>query len=222
MNETFLIEKTNTVSTRFFAELLAGNRPACRDYVSTLLERGVSPENIYTVHFQGSLYRVGELWEQNRISVAKEHFSTAIIESLMSIVYPHILRTRKNSVGKTAIVSCTVNEWHQIGARMVADIMEGHGWDVYFLGANTPTDDLLALIQEKKPDALGLSISIYFNMGNLVRTVEKIKYDYPNLDVFVGGQAFRWCGSKPVKGLEKAEIMMSLESVKQTLCSGIA
>lgn len=199
---------------RFHEALLAGDRAGCAEQVFAFLEQGMAPATLYTDVFQRSLYRIGDLWEQNKISVATEHLATAITEHLLSAVYPRILENR-TPAGRKAVISCAVNEYHQVGARMVADIMESLGWDVWFLGANTPINDLLALIQEKKPDALGLSVSIYFNMSSLVRTVDMVRSHYPGLDIFVGGQAFRWGGAETVKGLERTILIPSMDAVKQ-------
>jgi MerR family transcriptional regulator, light-induced transcriptional regulator len=199
---------------RFYSALLAGDRVRCADEVFGLLEKGMATETLYTDVFQRALYRIGELWEQNKISVATEHLATAVTEHLLSVVYPRILANRAPN-GKRVVISCTVNEYHQVGARMVADIMESMGWDVWFLGANTPVNDLLALIQEKQPDVLGLSVSIYFNMTSLVRTVDMVRSHYPGLDIVVGGQAFRRVGTETVKGLEKTILIPSLTAVKQ-------
>jgi methanogenic corrinoid protein MtbC1 len=202
------------ICPRFHSALLAGDRVRCVDEVLGLLEQKMAPETLYTDVFQRSLYRIGELWEQNKISVATEHLATAVTEHLLSVVYPRILENRAPN-GKKMVISCAVNEYHQVGARMVADIMEGLGWDVWFLGANTPVNDLLALIQEKQPDVLGLSVSIYFNMTSLVRTVDMVRSHYPGLDIIVGGQAFRRVGTETVKGLEKTILVPSLTVVKQ-------
>ncbi|MFW6237267.1 MAG: cobalamin B12-binding domain-containing protein, partial [Desulfosudaceae bacterium] len=155
-----------TTYRRYLAALLAGDRAGCAALSRELLETGLAPEDLYTDLFQRSLYEVGELWEQNRVSVAVEHLATAVTESLLAAVYPHILGGETERRRK-AVISCSVNEYHQVGARMVADIMETRGWDTWFLGANTPTADLLRMLQEKVPDMLGLSVSIYFNMAAL-------------------------------------------------------
>ncbi|MBV5326804.1 MAG: cobalamin-dependent protein, partial [Chlorobium sp.] len=113
--------------------------------------------------FQKSMYRVGELWEINEISVAREHLATTITESMLSITYPHLFTGLQSA--KKAIISCTANEYHQLGGKMVADIFELHGWDTHFLGVNTPINELLACIDEIKPDLIGLSLAVYFNVA---------------------------------------------------------
>jgi len=75
---------------------------------------------------------------------------------------------------------------------MVADILELNGWDGHFLGANTPTEDMMQFIQDTKPDFVGLLLYILSNIENLKRSMEAIDFDFPNLGLLIGGQAFRW------------------------------
>jgi MerR family transcriptional regulator, light-induced transcriptional regulator len=203
----------------YLSALLAGDRPQCMEVLNRFLREDLSVETLYTDLFQRSLYRIGELWEQNRISVAVEHLATAITESLLTAVYPQILDVRALS-GRKAIISCSVNEFHQVGARMVADVLEVHGWDAWFLGANTPVEDLLQLIDEKRPDALGLSVSIYFNMGPLTRMMEKVRSHYKDLEILVGGQAFRWGGTDIAGRFPNTTYIPSLHDLIQTIDTG--
>jgi hypothetical protein len=48
----------------------------------------VQVKSLYKDLFQKSLYRVGEVWEFNRISVAREHLATAITEGFLNLIYP--------------------------------------------------------------------------------------------------------------------------------------
>ena len=138
----------------FLGALLNGDRKGCDAVVTDLANSGTDVRVIYVDLLQRAMYAVGELWEANRISVAKEHLATAITEGAMSLLYPRIFSGSR--IGRSAVVSCVANEYHQIGGKMVADIFELNGWDGFFLGANTPEAELLAFVQERKPDVLGL------------------------------------------------------------------
>lgn len=118
---------------------MAGQKRECIAILEKLVGAGCPVEKIYTDLFQGALYQIGELWEQNRISVATEHMATSLVESLMIYLQSRIFNTER--IGKKAVVACVVREYHQIGAKMVADIFEMHGWDSFFIGANTPVDE---------------------------------------------------------------------------------
>lgn len=177
--------------------LLAGRHADCRGMVQTLIDGRIDLKDLYTHLFQRSMYTVGELWENNKITVAREHLATSITESLLNLVYPSMFATER--IGKKTIISCSANEFHQIGGKMVADIFEFNGWDGFFLGANTPPEDMAAFIQETQPDVLGLSLSLLSNTPNLKKSIEIIRSDFPRLTIWVGGQAFRWGGTEILK-----------------------
>ncbi|SDB43078.1 Methanogenic corrinoid protein MtbC1 [Desulfonatronum thiosulfatophilum] len=199
---------TSEFYDNYLQGLLAGNRQHCSGMVEDLLERNIPVQDLYLDLFQRSMYDVGNLWEENKISVAVEHLATSVTESLLSLVYPIIFSAEHN--GKKAIISCVANEYHQIGGKMVADILELHGWDGYFLGANTPVDALLKMIADKQPDLVGLSLSISHNMSSLHAIVDRIRTDFPDLPVIVGGQAFRWQGMDIERQHDRVELVSSL------------
>ena len=91
-------------------------------------------------------------------------------------------------VGKTALISCVDKEFHEIGARMAADVFELNGWDTYFLGASMPTREIIKFIETKKPDLVGLSFNFYMNLMRLLEVIDHIKKHYPNQKIIVGGQ----------------------------------
>ncbi len=192
--------------------LMEGDRPQCRAIVEDLLRADVEVKDLYGNLFQASLYKVGELWERNIISVATEHLATSITESLLSLVYPRIFAA--HHIGKKAVIACVANEFHQIGGKMVADIFELHGWDGYFLGANTPPDELMGLIDNKKPDLVGLSLAISVNFDNLLKVVEMVRTTFHDLPILVGGQAFRWGGADQVLKYKEVAYLSSLRDLE--------
>lgn len=188
MNSMIDVNVYNT----YFDALLKGNRRTCSQTVERLIAQKVDVRDIYLNLFQKTMYKVGRLWELNRISVAVEHLATSITLNLLNLVYP--LLFSEDKVDKSAVIACVTNEYHQLGSQMVTDIFELNGWNAYFLGSNTPIDDLLSFIDKQNPDIVGISIAIYFNMQNMWKMVEKVRREFPDLPVLVGGQAFRWGG----------------------------
>ncbi len=208
---------TNEAYARYLEALLAGDRQRCRREFEAWLAAGTDLRTLYQDFIQRSLYEVGELWERGRVSVATEHLATAITESLLSLVYPRLFN--QPHVGRTAVVTCTANEYHQIGGKMVADLFELNGWRGYFLGASTPACDLLHLIEEKRPDVVALSVTVYFGMEGLLRTAAEIRSQFPTVPILVGGQAFRWGGrerAEQIGGVQYLPSLTELESWMQS------
>jgi len=202
----------------YLKALLAGRRLACRDMVQLLIDADIDLKVLYTELFQRSLYEVGALWETNRITVANEHLATAITESLLSLAYPRLFATERT--GRKAVISCSANEYHQVGGKMVADIFELNGWDGHFLGANTPADAMPAFIHEVQPDVVGLSLSLPSNIEHLKRAIETIRSDFPKVDLLVGGQAFRWGIRDAVKQSNGTEYISSLADLERKIKGG--
>jgi len=195
----------------FLSNLIKGAKNECVIILDELITRQIPVEEIYTGLFQRSLYQVGEFWEMNRISVATEHMATAITESLMIRVQPQLFSTDRT--GKKSVIACVANEYHQVGAKMVADIFEMNGWDGYFIGANTPFTELIRFIESKNPDLIGLSLSIYYNMPELKKTLAEIRQHFPDLPVMVGGQAFRWGGIEITQQFDNVTYLSGVETL---------
>jgi methanogenic corrinoid protein MtbC1 len=58
--------------------------------VQELLAGGFGLKVLYVQVFQRAMYRVGELWEHQRISVAVEHLATAIVERMLALVQAQV------------------------------------------------------------------------------------------------------------------------------------
>jgi len=199
----------------YFGYLLSGKKAECARIVQNLIDAKVSVKDLYLELFQRSMYQVGKLWEENKVSVATEHMATAITEGLLQLVYPLLFSA--DHVGKTAIVACVPQEFHQMGAKMVADIFELNGWDGYFVGANTPTEDLLKSIDEKKPDLVALSMSLHFSLKGMDEMLKGLTHTFPVLDIIVGGQGFLRGGEEIVKKYPQTQYVKSIDSLVQII-----
>jgi methanogenic corrinoid protein MtbC1 len=195
----------------YFSNLIKGAKNECIAILDDLVKANVPVEKIYTQLFQRSLYQVGAYWEMNKISVATEHMATAITENLMIRLQPQLFSSDRT--GKKAVIACVANEYHQVGAKMVADIFEMNGWDGYFIGANTPLAELIRFLERKNPDLTGLSLSIYYNMPELKNTVAKIRQHFPDMPVMVGGQAFRWGGQEIIREFSNITYLSDIEDL---------
>lgn len=136
------------------------------------------------------MYEIGRLWADGVITVGQEHIATSITQRVISTFYPMILDLPRNR--GAIIVAVSPDELHEIGARMVADILELHGWDVYYTGANTPEDSLIDLIRAQEARHLCISTTLPSNLksvSSIIRHVRSETFDHP-VSVLVGGQAY--------------------------------
>lgn len=206
---------TEEIYNSYLSSLLSGDKRKCTAITQELIDKEIPIYDLYVHLFQTSMYQVGKLWETNKISVAVEHMATSVTEGLLNLVYPAIFSAEH--IGKSAVISCVPDEYHQLGAKMVADVFELNAWDGYFLGANTPSGELLRMIDEKKPDLMGLSMSLYFSLPSLEKTVQTVHASYPRLDIVVGGQGFLWGGQDVVAKYSNVHYVDSLTNLEQLI-----
>ena len=174
----------------FTALLLHGDHKGCLKLVEQSITTPEALRHFYEHVVKPALYTVGALWERNEISVAEEHLATAIIGRITSFLYNRFVGTLQTK--GTVIVSAAPNEFHEVGARMVADILELDGWDVTYLGANIPQEELVKMLRQKRPFLLALSVATVFNLEKaqmLITAVKKIP-ELSTTRILVGGLAF--------------------------------
>jgi methanogenic corrinoid protein MtbC1 len=190
IKDLLLSDQLNNLEKTYTNALLSGKRLIAADLIFKALDENHSVSDIYQHVFRESQVELGRLWETNQISVAQEHYCTAITQSLMSQLYPKFaVRTGK---GKKIVVACVGGELHELGARMATDFFEMDGWQTYFIGANTPKESLILTIREQKPDLLGLSVTMSHNLPQSIEVINTIRADseLKNLAIMVGGRAF--------------------------------
>ncbi len=173
----------------YLESLLKKSRLVSAEIIMKLVEKEVSIEDIYLKIFQPVQYEVGRLWQTNQISVAEEHYATAVTQNVMSQLYPYIFSTEKH--GKTFISCCVNDELHELGIRMVSDFYELRGWDTYFLGANTPVEGIIQMVNKKNASILGISATLTPHLQRVENLITKVRERTGrSLKIIVGGQAF--------------------------------
>jgi methanogenic corrinoid protein MtbC1 len=192
---------------RFLTALLAGDRRSCSKIADTVGSL-VPTIGLYEQLYQRALYEVGDRWEQNRITVAEEHMSTAIIEGLLNEHFPDLVSIARKQ--RSVVIASVEGELHQVGGKMVSDLFEMHGWDAHYLGSDVPAGELIRFCETCQPQLIGLSLTVYFNLPTLIRMITELQRRFVGLPLIVGGQAFHHGGQEAVGTLDGVTLVRSL------------
>lgn len=170
--------------------LLDGERRKASELVMSLLDEGVTVQDIYLHIFQNSQYEIGRLWQMGTITVAQEHYCTACTQSIISQLYPRWITAQ---TGSRRMVAVGVGgELHEIGLRMLSDFFEMEGWNTYYLGSNMPVENLIRYLREEPADLLAVSVTMTFQVSEVQRLIATIrkKSELDGLRIIVGGMPF--------------------------------
>ncbi|HEV2999447.1 MAG TPA: cobalamin-dependent protein [Solirubrobacteraceae bacterium] len=174
----------------YLAALLGRDPTRARFVVDQAVTDGMPVRDVYIDVLVPVLREVGDRWAAGELTVAHEHYATAVTLGVLGALAPH-LRVPPSS-GRLAVVACTPGELHAVGAQMVGDLLEGEGWEVLALGAATPGADLAALVDDERPDVVALSTAVAGNLDGAEDVLRRLReLDDPPF-VVAGGRA--WAG----------------------------
>ena len=181
----------------YLEALQARDAVAARGAVDAAVASGVPVSAIYLEILQPALSAIGHGWAAGEIDVAHEHQATTVTMSIIGALGPQMRTAPKD--GRLAVVSGSPEERHALGVQMVADFLEGDGWEVLNLGASTPAPALASLADAESRVRQGMvaghfqdrqiRIRIFADdLGDQFRPVRKPDLDFRRIsdDMIVG------------------------------------
>jgi MerR family transcriptional regulator, light-induced transcriptional regulator len=173
----------------YLAALLEPDPFRAREIARAAVDGGLPLERLYGDVFQPVLVEVGDRWASGTLSVAHEHLAAEVTLSLIAELAE--LARRPPEGGRLAIVSCSPGERHSIGSKMLGALLESNGWEVLYLGATVPREDLVGLADSEVPDVVALSTTMSAHLPD-VRATVPVLHELPEPPlVALGGQAYR-------------------------------
>lgn len=167
---------------------------------------------------QPFMAEVGEAWRQGRLRIGEEHMaSQAILEALIQFSPRNRLEDPEESANgqrrrPVAVVGAMEGDHHQIGSMCIRVLLERLGWQVFYPGSNTPTEEFAALQRARGADLVCISTSPPATGANIRRAVELLgeyyRPSHPYALVF-GGSGVRseavLSGDLPFRSVELFE-----------------
>jgi methanogenic corrinoid protein MtbC1 len=169
--------------------LLAREGRRAQGIVEGVVARGAPIIDVYCDVLAQTLEEIGDLWALDEINVAQEHYATEVTVQVLSALAPD--RHRTPTVDRTAVIAASRDELHDLGARMVAAVLQRAGWHVIALGAAAPADALAELVAADRPDLVALSTSTVGRLPGVEQAIAELRALDPAPVIAVGGALYR-------------------------------
>lgn len=173
---------------RYGDALRAADSAQAERVVDEALEVGMAPAAVQSLVIKPSMVRIGELWEARAATVADEHLATAISHGVLFRLLESLAVARARS-RERVLLAAVQSQHHVLGLRMVADVLEGAGFDVMFLGADVPLESLRRFVAQHQPAVVGLSFGISGDAGHLAQAVLAVHEEAAETRIMLGGRA---------------------------------
>jgi MerR family transcriptional regulator, light-induced transcriptional regulator len=135
-----------------------------------------------------TLWDIGKLWEQGKITVSVEHFASAIFRGILINLF-HV--TPVTATNPLVIVCCAPGEAHELAPLMLALLLRRTGMHVVYLGQSIETAGLLDTIRQMTPTLICVSMTLPNYLDALIDLGHKVQELVLPRPVFAfGGHAF--------------------------------
>ncbi len=186
-----VVELAEGPARDYLQATLAGRRDEAIAMIRDALLDDVDVSEIMLGILQPAQIELGRLWERGEISIAHEHYTTAITQLSLSLLYPRMLLNR-TLLGRSLVATSVGSEAHEVGIRMISDLLEQAGWRTAYLGADVPHDDVIEHVAQHRADVLAVSATMAGHIAGVRELVTSLRAD-PRCDgvrVLVGGRLF--------------------------------
>ncbi len=169
-------------------------------YALSLLENGtVTVPELYEQILAPSLNSILVSREAAYDMIWREHVMTGIVRGVVESALPYVLKERNQhrlpGFTQKVMLACPEEEYHELGLRMGADFYTIAGYDVVFIGSNTPKHNILSAAKHLQPDIIGIGVSNYLNLIQLDWIIPKLRQEMKQgVKIYLGGSAFKHTG----------------------------
>jgi methanogenic corrinoid protein MtbC1 len=175
---------------RFFESLITGDRPGARTVVREARAAGADPTILIAELFWPTYQMIDRLFRSDQLGCLPHHMAVRLLRVLVDQNAAALVC--KQDRKRTIFAVCGPSESEELGAQMALDTLEGAGFTVTFGGSRIANDEILARVNDSKPDVLLMFCSAPEDLPGIRQLIDTLSEigACPNTQIAVGGGVF--------------------------------
>jgi methanogenic corrinoid protein MtbC1 len=174
--------------------MVSADRLGAAALIGQALAEGLRSDQVITEILDPALVRIGELWEQESVSLAQTYVASKIAEDVLQ-------RCPAGSGGASSrppkgrvVIGNIEDDFHSLGRRIVASFLSAAGWQVDDLGADVLAEVFVEKALEVEAVVVGASAMTHTTALNIrkLRALIDARGLAGRLKLAVGGAVFNW------------------------------
>ncbi len=173
----------------YLALILQGRSEDARALVLDARRHGISLREVLVDVLESAQREIGRRWQIGEISIAQEHYCTAVTQMVLTDLYPSLFAGTATT--RRLVAAEAPGSLHQVGLRMVVDLLQCEGWDTKYLGPATP-EQVVDSLAEHQAVVLAISASMPSQIAAVSAMIATVRADprTREVKVLVGGRPF--------------------------------
>ncbi len=165
------------LAMEYLCALLEGDRERAKGLILGAIDATrLAPVDALLVVLPEAQREIGKLWHQNESTIAEEHFVTATTQGLISQIGARLPRkTGPERHGRCVLIAAVEGNHHDLGLRIMTELMEADGWRAILLGIDLPPDEIADASAYFDADLVALSAMLTSHVPALLETVRAIR-----------------------------------------------
>lgn len=177
---------------QLFSAMIAADRREASGVIDRMLSTGIPSRSIVEDILDPTLVRLGDLWEQDAVSLSQTFVASKIAED---VLFRCVSEPGKNIVRVTpAVIGNIEDDFHSLGRRIVGSFLRANGWEVHDLGNDVTAEQFVDKAIEVGASVVGVSAMMQtsaLNIRKLRDLIDARKLNH-RLKLAVGGAVFNW------------------------------
>ncbi|WP_078553241.1 MerR family transcriptional regulator [Bacillus alkalicellulosilyticus] len=132
------------------------------------------------------LVKVGSMWENNEITVAHEHFISAFLRMKIGNIFQGF---PVDGYLPKVVAVCGPRETHELGLLIFTLFLRRKGFEVIYLGAGIPENDVEFVLKEVEAKFFFTSCTMAVNLIDCLALIDRVKETFPEMTIGLGGSA---------------------------------
>lgn len=179
-------------SNQLLTAMINADRAGAAEIIERALFSGVDPVQVIEDILDPAIVRLGQLWEEESMSLAQNFVASKIAEDALLRCIPD--RSDSLHTKGAVVIGNIEDDFHSLGRKTVGLFLAAAGWDVYDLGNDVPAEQFLEKALEVNACMIGASAMMQTTALNIRKLRELIDARglSGRIKLAVGGAVFNW------------------------------
>ena len=155
--------------------IIDGEAEVAADLAKQSIEAGVDPLEAITKGYVAGVNEVGDSYACGNVFLPELVMAGEAMKAAIAVLEPELKRlgTSRETLGKV-VLATVEGDIHEIGKSLVGTMLTAAGFEVYDLGVNVSTQQIIAKAEEVGADIVGLSALLTTTMVRQREVIEEM------------------------------------------------
>ncbi len=179
-------EMIEDLGDAYLAALMIGEVRSAEIAVREAMDARLSAVEIHDGIIAPALSVLEELWQRGQIPAESEHLATEISIRVLAL-QREAWRVAQARREQRVILAAAPGDRAIVALRMMGDLLRDGGYDVVMLGAEVPSDALIASARRHTPAAICMSVTLPGGFERAVQAIDAVRTQFPEIGSVLAG-----------------------------------